>query len=172
MVAFNEEHHSEERVRKNIEGATAVTEAIAEKRIIPYYQAIVDNKTGRVVKFECLARMVDREGTIHPPYAFVDHAKRAGTIPLLTRLMSEQACQDLQYEKTHFSVNISWQDLADPDLVSDLIKLMAKYEIDPGRVTLEILEEALLSNHDESAAKIAQLKKLGCKIALDDFGSE
>lgn len=86
--------------------------------------------------------------------------------------MSEQACQDLQYGKTHFSINISWQDLADPDLVPDLIKLMSKYEIEPTRVTFEILEEALLVNHDESATKIAQLKKLGCKIALDDFGSE
>lgn len=172
MVAFNDDRHSEERVRKNLEGGTAVTEAITEKRIIPYYQAIVDNKTGRVEKYECLARMVDREGTIHPPYVFVDHAKRAGTIPLLTRLMSEQACQDLRHAKTHFSVNISWQDLADPDLVGDLIKLMSKYEIEPNRVTFEILEEALLSNRGESAAKIAQLKKLGCKIALDDFGSE
>ena len=171
-MAFDQERHSEERVRKNLEGGTAVTEAITEKRIIPYYQAIVDNKTGRVVKYECLARMVDREGNIHPPHVFVDHAKRAGTIPLLTRLMSEQACQDLQHAKTHFSVNISWQDLADPDLLPDLIKLLDKYDIEPGRVTFEILEEALLSNRGESAAKIAQLKKIGCKIALDDFGSE
>ncbi len=146
VVPFDDDRHSEERVRKNLEGGTAVTEAITEKRIIPYYQAIVDNKTGRVEKYECLARMVDREGKIHPPYAFVDHAKRAGTIPLLTRLMSEQACDDLRHAKTCFSINISWQDLADPDLVSDLVKLMSKYEIEPKRVTFEILEEALLSN--------------------------
>lgn len=169
MVAFDEATHSEDRLRKNLEGGTIVTEAIYEKRIVPYYQAIVNNRTGRVEKYECLARLENRDGSILPPVAFIDHAKRAGTIPLLTRLMFERTCDDLGRSDTAFSINISWQDLADPDLIRDLIETMDRYEIEPGRVTFEILEEALLSNRGGFAEKIAVLKRKGCKIALDDF---
>lgn len=172
VVSFDESRHSEERVRRNLEGGTAVTEAMKERRIIPYYQAIINNRTGKVEKYECLARMIGKDGEVYPPATFINHAKQAGTIPLLTQLMFERACQDFSGLETKFSINISWQDLADPDLVRQLVGTMEKYDVNPGRVTLEILEEALLTNQGEYAPRIAELKRIGCKIALDDFGSE
>lgn len=177
VVAFDESKHSEAKVLENLRGGSILTEALKGNRVIPFYQAIIDNKTGRVEKYECLARIliVDSETgkeTILRPVAFVDHAQRAGTIPLLTRRMFERVCQDLKDCDTKFSVNISWQDLADPEITTDLIGMMRKYGIAPERVTFEILEEALLSGPSECGAKLAEFKKIGCKIALDDFGSE
>lgn len=172
VVTFDEDRHSEERVRRNLERGIAVTEALKGERIVPYYQAIVNNKTGEVEKYECLARMVDADGKIIPPSEFIEHAKRAGTIPLLTRIMFDRACRDLAGTGTKFSINVSWQDLADPDFVKYLVNTMEKYGVDPGLVTLEILEETVLSNRGEFASRISELKNIGCKIALDDFGSE
>ena len=172
IVRFDEERHSEDRLRLNLAGNSLVTEAIIEDRIIPYYQAIVDIRTGEVHKYECLARLKSRDGEILPPSAFIEHAKRAGVLPMLTRIMFQKACANLADSGTHFSINVSWQDLADPDLVKDMEDMMSTYGVDPSRVTIEILEEALLSNRQEFVGKIARLKEIGCKIALDDFGSE
>ena len=169
---YEENRHSEEIILANIRGGSLISEALKENRVVPYYQAIVDNRTGKVVKYECLARIVEPDGKIIPPSSFVEHAKRAGTIPLITRMIFSKACRDLRGTDTHFSFNISWQDLADPELVPELISEMEENGIDPSRVTCEILEEALLANRGEYVEKIAALKKAGCKIALDDFGSE
>lgn len=172
IVRYDGERHSEDRLKRNLAGNSLVTEAIMEDRIVPYYQAIVDIRTGEVRKYECLARLRTREGEILPPIAFIEHAKYAGVLPMITRTMFDKACRDLANTDAHFSINVSWQDLADPSLMTDLEDMMTKYGIAPERVTIEILEEALLANHSEFVRKIARLKELGCKIALDDFGSE
>ncbi len=145
VVSYDETRHSESNVMENLKGGALVTEALQEDRFVPYYQAIVNNSTGKVEKYECLARVLSKDGKILPPSAFVDHAKRGGTIPLVTRQMFEKVCRDLSETDLSFTVNISWQDLADPGFVGDIAEKMERFKIKPGRITFEILEEALLS---------------------------
>lgn len=72
--------------------------------------------------------------------------------------MFEKICRDLTSTTTNFSINISWQDLADPGFIPDLKEKMKRYDIDSKRITFEILEEALLSGKGEYTGKISELK--------------
>ena len=60
--------------------------------IIPYFQPIVETQTGKIVKYECLARIKDREKII-PPFFFIDAAKKIGAITKITKIMIEKSCK-------------------------------------------------------------------------------
>ncbi len=175
VVAYDETHHSERRIIANLKGGALVAEALHGNLFEPHYHGIIDNATGKFTKFESLSRIVKADGTVLSPGAFIDHAEQGGTIPFITRQMFEKNCRALSGTDTHFTININWQDLADPELVAYLREKMERFDIHPSRVTIEILEKAFrkfISGQAEYVGKIIELQRAGCKIALDDFGTE
>jgi diguanylate cyclase (GGDEF)-like protein len=143
---------------------------IAKKYIVPYFQPIINNKTSKVEKYECLARVVDDIGAVQSPLEFIDIAEMTGMIPDITRIMIDKSFQVFQNNDFEFSINISEYDLNDGYLPDYLQKKLKKYNIDASRVVLEVLEGISVIGAKNSLAQLMNLKEDGFAIAIDDFG--
>jgi GGDEF domain-containing protein len=122
---------NERQLAANLEGSIVVTEAIWEKRVVPHYQAIVDNLTGEVVKYESLARIRKRDGQWLEGTRFIEHAKQIHLLPLLAKEVINGACTDFKNDGRAFSINLSRQDLFAPDFIEDFKQTLAIFDIAP-----------------------------------------
>ena len=79
--------------------------------------------------------------------------------------------QEERYSNIHFSVNLSGQSLSDSKFMEDCISQLDSSQINPERICFEITETAMIANLSNAIKSVSILQGLGCKIALDDFGS-
>jgi len=168
---YDPNSQSEQKQKENILWLRRLRKALSEDSITPYFQSIHNNKTNKVEKYECLAR-IEENGRIITPNYFIEHAKLVGLLPDITKTMLDKSFGFFAPREEDFSVNITEDDLVDSYLVSHLKMLVNKYSINPQRVVLELLENISVEGSNDSIAQIKELKEMGFKIALDDFGSE
>jgi len=157
--------------QKNIYWIQKIKEAIVEDGIVAYYQPIVNNHTDKIEKFECLARLKDEEEIISP-YRFLESAKVTGNLSFVTRSLISQSFEKFSGTEYEFSINITGEDLALDYLEPLLLKKAQKYNIDPSRVVLEMLEGITTLDCGTTLQQLSSLRKKGFQIAIDDFGSE
>ncbi len=143
---------------------------IAKKYVVPYFQPIINNKTTKVEKYECLARIVDDDGGVQSPLNFIDIAEMTGMIPDITRIMIDKSFAIFQNNDYEFSINISEYDLNDGYLREYLQEKLSQYNIDASRVVLEVLEGISAIGAKRSLEQLLNLKEDGFGIAIDDFG--
>ena len=148
-----------------------IREAIDKNQIVPYFQAIRDNRTKNIAKYECLARIV--VGTkVYSPFEFINIAEKIGVIAEITKIMIDKSFKTFQNNDYTFSVNITEIDLDNNYLQEYFIQKLQEYNIEPSRVVLEVLEGISVTGAKNSLEQLAALKKLGFSIAIDDFGAE
>ena len=153
------------------EFAPILRDAIDSDNIVPYFQPIVDNRTKKIHKYECLARML-YNGKVYSPFYFIDIAEMTGMLPIITRVMIDKSFQMFQNNRHTFSINITEIDLNDNYLKEYFIEKLDKYKIDSSRVIVEVLEGISTTGVAESLQQLSELKELGFSIAIDDFGAE
>ncbi len=147
------------------------SDAIAYEQMVPFFQPIMDNSTGKIQKYECLARILDN-GKIISPDKFIDLATKARQIPFLTKAIVRRAFEKFsEYPELEFSINVSAMDLQDDFLLKQVGYWQEKTMIDPSRVVFEILETEDIYRYGILKKSIAKLKEMGYKIAIDDFGT-
>jgi len=144
-------------------------DALENSNIIPYFQGIRDNNSGLITKFEVLARL-NFEGEIYTPYHFIEPARLSGLLPRLTKTIIDKSFAIMQQNNYDFSINISEEDLNAEYLLSYLKDKIALYDIDPKRITLEILEG--INSTKDHLVQLNALKAAGYALAIDDFGVE
>jgi diguanylate cyclase (GGDEF)-like protein len=170
IAFYNQDEGVEEQYRSNLTMASNVRRALFEHRIICYYQPIVSFRTGEIVKYETLVRMIDEEGHLVLPMEFLPIAKQTKLYPQITLEVIHQACTLFASRKEEFSVNLSDSDIRNPHTVSEMLKTITETGTAP-RIVFEILESEGIENYDEVIQFIAKVKALGAKIAIDDFGT-
>ena len=156
---------------KNIFQIDFLKKSFTNDTIVPFFQPLVDSKSGKIVKYECLARIKDGDKVISP-FFFIDAAKKLGAITKITRIMIEKSCKVFAGSKMGLSINITKEDLMEEYLLEVLDCTTKKYDIAKEQMTLEILEEISVFGDNKVIEELLKLKKDGYKIALDDFGSE
>jgi diguanylate cyclase (GGDEF)-like protein/PAS domain S-box-containing protein len=149
--------------------------AIKEKGLTLYYQPKLDIKTGKVTSVEALSRWPHPEGVI-VPNDFIPMVEQSGLIRPFTHWLMEEAmnqCRQWQQQgiELGIAVNISTRNLLDPALSTHLAELLNRYGIDPGRMTLEITESAVMSRAEKSLKLLTNLANMGFKLSIDDFGT-
>ena len=145
--------------------------ALEEDRVVPFFQPIISNSSGKIVKYECLARVED-EGEIISPIHFLESARRSGLMGNLTRSMINKCFKIFSGNEIEFSLNIANEDLLDNTFIDFLTMKQKHYNINPQHVILEILEDIIISDVNPLPLQnLHILKKLGYKLALDDFGT-
>lgn len=162
--------HIEEQYRENLYWTKKIKNSISGSdpaQIVPYFQPIYNFKTQRIEKFECLARMIENEQPI-PPYKFLEPAKNIGLIPGITTRVLERALESFHQTEYEFSINITAQDMSSFLFEKKLMELVGKYNFPTNRIVLEILEDEDMYEYLDI---IMGMKKIGFKIAIDDFGS-
>lgn len=149
-----------------------IKRAIKEDRFIPYYQPIVDNKTHTVTKYEALARleMHDQHHTIIYPGSFIPVSKKTKTYHLITRLIIQKALNDFKDSECMISLNISIDDIKHHSTCEFIFEQIALFP-DPKRIVFELLESEGIGSYDQAKNFFTEVKKYGCHVAIDDFGS-
>ncbi len=156
--------------QQNIYWIHKIKEAVADESIIAFFQPIVNNSTQRIEKYECLARLKDDDEIISP-YLFMEAAKVTGNLSYVTRSLIGQSFKKFSGTNYEFSLNITSEDLSLEYLEELLLKNVAKYKINPSRVTLEMLENITTLDEGTIMTQLMSLRMNGFKIAIDDFGS-
>lgn len=159
------------RQKNNIEWMRKIRLALNEDRIVPYFQPIVENATGKIVKYEALARIIENNKAITPSH-FIEPAKLVGLLPSITKVIMEKSYAMFAERSESFSINITEEDLQNRYFSSMMAQLGEKYGIEPSRVTLEVLENISANGTDESIKQLHELSEMGYTIAIDDFGSD
>lgn len=141
------------------------------QRIVPVGRS--HQGTGHV---EVLVRMIGENGEIIPPGAFIPAAERYNLMSELDRWVIDHTFAWLSenrksMERLITTINISGQSLGDEHFLDYLIAMLSNYGIAPHSVCFEITETAAVGNLSSAVNFIKDLKSLGCKFALDDFGS-
>ncbi|MBL8551270.1 MAG: EAL domain-containing protein [Hyphomonadaceae bacterium] len=137
-----------------------------------HYQPIISCGTQQVIGVEALLRWnhPDR-GNISPGH-FIPIAEDAGLMPELGHWIMSQAMRDAaRWPGLEVAVNLSPVQVRHVDLVNMLTRLVSRHGIDPARFILEITEGVLLDHSEHSLRTLAQIRELGFKTSLDDFGT-
>jgi diguanylate cyclase (GGDEF)-like protein len=168
---YDPAHRTRESYEQNLIWANRLRRALDDGRIVPYFQPIMDLRTGRIEKFECLARMIDEEGKPISPSEFLGIAKKIRLYRFITRTMVTQCFTKFADNDYAFSLNLSCEDLLDPDLTDFIVDKLRGSPSLASRLIFEILESEGIENYAEVRRFIDRVKALGCRIAIDDFGT-
>lgn len=151
-----------------------IRSAIDDKRIVPYYQPVFENKTKEIVKVEALMRIRDKNGEILSPSKFLPVAKKTGYYPQLTLRMFEEVQNHLPLLPWSVSLNLSFLDLLNQETYQGLLSLIKKISQtlqSKSKLVLELLETEEIEFYEEIIPLLFELKKEGVLLAIDDFGT-
>ncbi|TCU28837.1 periplasmic sensor diguanylate cyclase/phosphodiesterase [Rhizobium azibense] len=144
--------------------------AIRSGAIEPVFQPLVSAATGEITGLEALARWHSATGKVSPE-VFIPLAEKSGLIDALGVHMLRAAISHARaWPGLTLSVNVSPIQLCNPDFGAQVIAVLKETDFDASRLTLEITEGVLMTNPDQARRSIDQLKRVGIKFALDDFG--
>ncbi|MCK9716665.1 bifunctional diguanylate cyclase/phosphodiesterase [Pseudomonas syringae pv. syringae] len=142
-----------------------------------YYQPIVDMRTGHVAKLEALVRWNHPQHGLLVPARFIGIAEANGLIAELDNWVLRRACHDLRtlhqegLEKLIISVNCSALTLGRNELVEEVERALADADAAPGRLELEVTENALMGNISNTILMLKHIRSLGVSLSIDDFGT-
>ena len=166
---FDKTVSMKERYRNNLALLKKLKKGIANDNIVPFYQPIINNKTLKIEKYECLIRLF-YENEIITPLSFIDLAKRSKVYPHITRIIILKAFEYFKDKEFEFSINLSIDDILNKDTVKFIYDSLTDYK-NTKNVVFEIVESEKIDKYEEIIDFIEAVKKHGCKIAIDDFGS-
>ena len=146
--------------------------AIENGEIQAYFQPLVRARDMRVVGFETLARWFHPEFGAIPPPEFVKLAEENGLITPLTDLIMRKAIEAAKQwpSDVRVSVNVSPVQI-NSDLVDQVRDIIKQSGLDPKRLELEVTEDVLIKDFDQTASMFSRLRALGVQVAMDDFGA-
>jgi diguanylate cyclase (GGDEF)-like protein len=167
------EQGMDEQLQQRIQLEREIRSAIQTGQIVPYYQSLIDLGTAEVLGFEILARWQHPTRGLLQPAVLIPIAEDTGTISEMTYALLRQAIADASTWPAHFiiSINLSPRQFADKLLAPRILGILTEHSFPAHRLEIEITENALIKNMDETKAVLGLLRKLGVRVALDDFGS-
>jgi diguanylate cyclase (GGDEF)-like protein len=172
FVAYRVTEEQRLRQRTNISLGEKVMKALDEGRIVLAYQPVVDAQTRKTSYYETLIRMIDDVGDVITAGQFIPIVEKLGMIRPLDLRALELAVTDLrEYPDVRLAVNVSSLTVTDPAWLRTLVSLIKGRSDVAKRLTIEITETAALEDFDVTARFVSSVRDLGCKVALDDFGS-
>lgn len=149
-----------------------ISQAVLEDALELHYQPIFDIREQRVTRFETLVRMRDNVGRLVFPDHFIPIAEQSGQIHEIDRWVIRETIDQVKANPgISLAVNLSGRVLDDPSLLDWFHQQLQQSHIDPSCLILEITETAAVANVQDAIAFMREIKALGCRFALDDFGS-
>ncbi|MBI9090186.1 MAG: EAL domain-containing protein [Desulfobacterium sp.] len=151
--------------------------ALANNQLILYYQPQIHLSTRKIIGAEALIRWIHPEKGLVPPNDFIPVAEETGQIIEINQWVLKTACrQNRKWRESglpliSMAVNLSGYKLADQNIVQTVTNALERSSMDPGSLEIEITENVLMQETDETIATLEGLKGLNLRIALDDFGT-
>ncbi len=160
-----------------------INQALQENRFCLYYQKIasIQEQSKNQDHYEVLLRLIDDNGQVISPQTFIPIAERYGLMPAVDRWVIQNFFTRYEhylknYSKAHkldqiYTINLSGMSVSSNQFLSFLKDQLSQHQIPPNTLCFEITETAAIANLKQAVKLIKELKKLGCRFALDDFGS-
>jgi EAL domain-containing protein (putative c-di-GMP-specific phosphodiesterase class I) len=150
--------------------------ALSRNEVVIHYQPQYDVASGAMTGVEALLRWQHPELGLLGAGPLVTAARAARLECELTEhahrvALAEMANWPRSLAKLRVSLNITAADLGDPEFAGRFAAMAKAANVDPDRLTLELTEQAMLSDPASAAEQLAQIRALGCAIAIDDFGT-
>ena len=167
-------HHNE------VFQATALNDTLAENRLRLFLQPIFAlnpwHELNEPSHYEIVVRMLDKQGQLILPNAFIPAAERYGLMGNIDRWVIKMAlCHYWELigssKEAGININLSGNSLTDEGLLAFVRQQFLDHDVPPERVCFEITETAAVSNLTQASLFITAMKTMGCRFALDDFGS-
>lgn len=167
------EPQMDESIRERDQLERDLRAAIGTPALRPFYQPLVDLKTGKIIGFEALARWNHPTLGEIQPNRFIPIADDTGLISKLTDTLLREACRDAVAwsEPVQLSFNISPVQLKDRTLAPRLLNILRETGLPPNRLEVEVTESALVSDLAAAQEILGAMRNAGVRIALDDFGT-
>ncbi|ADG93554.1 diguanylate cyclase/phosphodiesterase [Arcobacter nitrofigilis DSM 7299] len=167
---YNSSHvENLEKHKLNIEKIKVIKDAILNNNVIIAFQPIFNNFQGKVEKYEALVRLKYKDRIFYPD-EFLQISKKIKKYKTLTKIIIEKTFEFFKDKDFEFSINLSMEDIVDNEIREYLFKEIAKYNFQ-NRLVIELVETEAINNYEAFTSFIKEIKKLNCKIAIDDFGS-
>lgn len=134
------------------------------------------NEADKVNSYEVLVRMVDENGMLHYPDSFIPTAERFNMMTDIDMWVLENALQEVvatgpASKNIRLSINISGNTVDSDETLDRIRSLIDQYGISPSALTFEVTETCAIANLEQANDFINELRKIGCRFSLDDFGS-
>lgn len=142
-----------------------------------YYQPQVSIDTGQITGMEALVRWQHPELGLVSPAEFIPLSEDTGLVAPIGEWVLRTACaqtklwQDCGFHNLHVSVNLSPRQFQQPDLVAVVSRLLRQTGLDASCLELEVTESSVMKNAESAINTLRELKAMGIKISIDDFGS-
>ena len=166
---FAQQEHDE--AEKNLKTLKMVKKAIESSKIVSYFQPIINNTTQEIEKYESLVRLINEDGNVISPYLFLDVAKRGRYYSQITSIVLDNSFDALNKTDKEISINISVLDIEKDFTRAKLLSLLKENKESAHRVVLELLEDEEAKDFEVIKSFIKEVKNLGVRIAIDDFGA-
>lgn len=165
-----------EMISVNMGWSQRIKQALERNRFVLACQPIVETRTRTVAAYEVLVRMLDENDGLVTPSGFIPAAERFGLAAVLDRWIILHAIETLAAQRgaaPHicFSINLSGKTLTSLGMAQFIREELTAASLDPTSLIFEITETAAISDINTAVALLEELKAIGCRTALDDFGA-
>ena len=153
-----------------------IEQALVDSAFQLYYQPILEIKTGQISHYEVLIRMREKDASLGMPDHFIPIAERTGQIHSIDRFVLREAISQIAHlERTtgreiNLAINLSGRVVDDPELLPLLKQLLDLSGVKPQNLIFELTETATLADMASAEQLMHELRDLGCRFAMDDFG--
>jgi diguanylate cyclase (GGDEF)-like protein/PAS domain S-box-containing protein/excisionase family DNA binding protein len=176
FVLYDQDAQGLRRSHHRVQWASKLRDVLDEDRLVLYTQPVVRMTDMRTVHCEVLSRVRDENGSILLPSQFIEYAESLGMVQEIDMRVVERVLEHLRApenkeHKMRYSVNLSRMSISDPHWVRRFNKMIAAADILPNQLVFEITETAAMSDVEVTQQFIRDVKQLGCRFALDDFGA-
>lgn len=166
-----------ERALKRLALENQLRWALERKEFRVYYQPQMRIDTGQISGMEALVRWQHPELGLVSPVEFIPLAEDTGLISPIGEWVLRTACAQTKswhecgFASLHVSVNLSPRQFQQSDLLSMIERQLSETGLDPAFLELEVTESSVMKNPDSAISTLRELKEMGIKISIDDFGS-
>ena len=167
---YEDRMNFENEYERNLKLSGIVRCAVENLNIVPFYQAIVDNKTQKIKKYECLARLIDKNRRVLSPVIFIPVSKRVKVYNQITKAIIDKSFKTFEDSEFEFSINLSIEDIISNDIYRYIIEKL-KSSNAGRRVIFELIESEAIEDFKKVERFTSEVRRYGAKIAIDDFGS-
>ena len=170
---YNPDDREMHTLRHSVEWAPRIRAALRDGSFMLEFQPIYALDSGEVNHYECLIRMRGEGGVLYHPKEFIPVAEAMGLIHQIDFWVVDRAFDLLRGmpEDISFAINLSGNVFLDENLYQLVAEKLKQTAIDPSRVVFEITETSAISNYEQTKRMVVNLRALGCRFALDDFGA-
>lgn len=170
-VSFLEYKDTLDAVSKEVDSINRMKvykKALIDGSIVPYFQPIVDSKTGSIIKYEALARIISDDEVISP-YYFLESSREDKSFEAFSRQMMQKVFNVYSKNDINVTINVTYENLVSDGMIKYIKNRLDKFG--GSGITFEILESEEIKDYKIVEKFILMVKEYGCSISIDDFGS-